>query len=269
MKRLVQLVRQARSHLAHHAQSSHVRQFGLMPLQLLIVGLFEYFLGLLQVFDVGGTSNPTRHLAVFPQHRDRADQMPAVAGVRYPPQPVLDFARLLGVCRMEGSLGHPKQIIGVHGSQPAVGADLCGGLARVFVPTPIAVDVQAVGTQTPSELRNTLDEKAVAFFACPQGLFSPRAIRNVHCDAFKATRLAGGIVEGASFDEKAVWAAIRPDRAILALVVTPADHGLCEVPLGAGDQRGRCAPGIAQNSARSRAAARTALCSPRPPSGFR
>ena len=71
MQRLVQLVRQAGSHLAHHAQSRHVRQFRLMPLQLLIVGLLEDLLGLLQVFDVGGTSNPTSHLTVFTQHWDR------------------------------------------------------------------------------------------------------------------------------------------------------------------------------------------------------
>ena len=57
MQRLVQFVRQARSHFAHHAQASHVRQFRPMPLQLLIVGLLEYLLGLFQVFDVRVRAN--------------------------------------------------------------------------------------------------------------------------------------------------------------------------------------------------------------------
>ena len=143
------------------------------------MGLLQYLLGLLQFFDVGGTSNPINQMTVLTQHRDRPREMPAVAGVRCPPQPVLNFVRFRGVYRMEGLFHYPKQIIGMHHCQPAVAADLCGSLARVFVPPPIAVDVQAIGAQTPSELRNGLDENAITLFALAQGLLNPRALGDI------------------------------------------------------------------------------------------
>ena len=118
-------------------------QFGSMPLQLLVMGLLQYLLGLLQFFDVDSAAEPIGDLAVLIPHGDGPAQVPAVAAVRCPPQPVFEFVGHSLVGRVQDVLDDAEQVVGMHRGQPTVIVRLCGRLARVFVPARLAIHLLA------------------------------------------------------------------------------------------------------------------------------
>ena len=136
--------------------------------------------------------------------------MPAVGGVRCPPQPVFEFVCLLGVDRTRGVLDHAKQIIGMYGRQPAVGLDLAG-VWPVY-----SYQRRLQSTSMPSALRRQAScgivSKSRRYRDSLAASASSARFRSVTSIAMPSNgEAAGGIVKRPSLDEYPVQAAIGPE----------------------------------------------------------